>query len=223
MQPSGTLMWVWLTLVAILGAAAVSGVQLAVDRASAALTIAALQDRSSCPRCSTPLLARDVLPILSFALLHGRCRSCRALIPRRHFVGEVAGALAWALTVARVGIDWWLPVLMIAPLALVLPMLPAMRPAGPAWLLAALLPATGAALLALGVGGALSGDWALYVAAGLLGATAMLFALAAVRVSDGQRGKEAREQVETAPHAVGAGAAHSNPHAQGPGRTLPIE
>lgn len=183
MQPSGTLMWVWLALAAALGAAAVSGVQLAVDRASAGFTVASLRDRSSCPRCSTALLPRDVLPILSFALLRGRCRSCRALIPRRHFVGEVAGALAWALTAARVGIDWWLPVLMIAPLALVLPMLQAIRPAGPAWLLAALLPATGAALLALGVGGALSGDWALYVAAGLLGATSLLTALASVRLS----------------------------------------
>ena len=215
-------MWVWLALVAILGAAAVSGVQLAVDRASAGLTIAALQDRSSCPRCSTPLLARDVLPILSFALLHGRCRSCRAWIPRRHFVGEVAGALAWALTAARVGVGWWLPVLVVAPVALVLPMLPAMRPAGPAWLLAALLPTTGAALLALGVGGALSADWALYFAAGLLGATAMLFALASVRMGDARLGKETREQVESAPHTVSADVAPSNPHARGPGLTLPI-
>ena len=207
---------------AILGAAAVSGVQLAVDRASAGLTIAALQDRSSCPRCSTPLLARDVLPILSFALLRGRCRSCRALIPRRHFVGEVAGALAWALTAARVGVGWWLPVLMVAPMALVLPMLPAMRPAGPAWSLAALLPATGAALLALGMGGALSGDWTIYVAAGLPGATAMLFALAAVRMSDAQLGKDTRKQVEIATHGVGVGVAPSNPRAQGPEPTLPI-
>ena len=216
-------MWVWLALVGMLGAAAVSSLQLAVDRASAGLTIAALQDRSSCPRCSAPLLARDVLPILSFALLHGRCRSCRALIPGRHFVGEVAGALAWALTAAHVGVGWWLPVLVVAPVALVLPMLPAMRPAGPAWLLSALLPATGAALLALGVGGALSGDWVLYVTAGLLGATAMLLALAAVRMGDAQLGKDTREQVESPPHAVSAGVAPSNPHAQGPGLTLPIK
>lgn len=184
MQPSGTLLWVWLALVATLGAAAVSGVQLAVDRASAGLTIAALQDRSGCPRCSTPLLARDVLPILSFALLHGRCRSCRAWIPRRHFVGEVAGALAWTLTASRVGVGWWLPVLVVAPVALVLPILPAMRSAGTAWILAALLPATGAALLVLGVGGALSGDWAVYVAAGVLGTTAMLTALTVVRLGE---------------------------------------
>ena len=183
MQLSGILLWVWLALVVTLGAAAVSSVQLAVDRASARLPIAALRERSSCPRCSTPLLARDVLPILSFALLHGRCRCCLALIPRQHFVGEVAGAVAWALTAARVGVSRWLPVLVVAPVALVSPTLPAMRQVGPAWLLAALLPPTGAALLALAVGGALSGDWALYVAAGLLGAAAMLTALAADRLS----------------------------------------
>lgn len=118
MHPSGNLLWVWLALVAALGAAAVSGVQLAFDRATAHLTIAGLRNRSSCPRCSTPLVARDLVPILSFSALLGRCRSCRALIPRRHFVGEVAGAAAWALTAARVGVGWWLPLLLVAPLAL---------------------------------------------------------------------------------------------------------
>ena len=181
MQPSGTLLWVWLALVATLGAAAVSAMQLAVDRAAARLSIAALRERSCCAECTTPLPARDVVPILSYALLGGRCRSCGALIPRALFVGEVAGAAAWALTAARIGIGWWLPVLLVAPLALVLPLMPSMRSAGPSWLLGALLPTAGAALLSLGVGGALSGDWAVYVAAGLLGTTTMLTAVAAVR------------------------------------------
>lgn len=180
MHPSENLLSVWLTLVASLGAAAVSGVQLAVDRATAHLPIAGLRERSSCPRCSTRLLARDLVPILSFSALLGRCRSCRALIPRRHFVGEVAGAAAWALIAAGVGVGWWLPVLMVAPVVLVLPILPAMRQVGPAWLLASLLPATGAALLALGVGGALSGDWGVYFAAGVLGTAVMLSALAVI-------------------------------------------
>jgi hypothetical protein len=81
-----------------------------------------------------------------------------------------------------IGIGWWLPVLLVAPVALVLPLMPSMRSAGPSWLLAALLPAAGAALLSLGVGGALSGDWAVYVAAGLLGTATMLSAVVAVRL-----------------------------------------
>lgn len=187
MELSGVASWVWLTLTAALGAAAVSSVQLVADRASRRPTTAALRERSSCPECSTRLEARDLVPILSFALLLGRCRSCRAPIPRRHLAGEVAGAAAWALTATQVGVSWWLPPLLLAPLALVVPML---RPARPAWWLSALLTATGAALLSLGLGGALSADWTVYVAAGLLGTAAMLAALAVVSLGGSEPAPE---------------------------------
>jgi leader peptidase (prepilin peptidase)/N-methyltransferase len=196
-DPSGTASWVWLVLAAALGAAALSNVQLVTDRASASHSTGAQQGRSRCPGCATALQARDLVPILSFTVLMGRCRSCHAPIPRHHLVGELAGAVAWALTATEVGVNWWLPLLLVAPLILVLPVilvLPAMRRAGPAWLLTAVLPAAGAALLTLGLGGALSGDWAVYATAGLLGTASMLTALTAVRL--GVR-KQALEQVTT--------------------------
>lgn len=37
--------------------------------------------RSFCRNCNTPLAARDLVPILSFALSRGRCRHCGAPIP----------------------------------------------------------------------------------------------------------------------------------------------
>lgn len=191
MDPSGTASSMWMVLAAALGAAALSSVQLVADRASASHSTGSLQGRSRCPGCATALKAPDLVPILSFTVLMGRCRSCHAPIPRHHLVGELAGAVAWALTATEVGVNWWLPLLLVAPLSLVLP---TMRRAGPAWLLTALLPAAGAALLTLGLGGALSGNWAVYATAGLLGTVSMLTAVTAVRL--GER-KQALEQVTT--------------------------
>ena len=51
--------------------------------------------RSRCPRCGAQLRARDNLPLLSFLLLRGRCRQCKAPISWRYPLVEAAtgGAL----------------------------------------------------------------------------------------------------------------------------------
>lgn len=56
--------------------------------------------RSFCPACRTPIAWWDNLPILSYALLNGRCRACRARIPFRYplveaLTGAVFALLAW--------------------------------------------------------------------------------------------------------------------------------
>lgn len=49
---------------------------------------------SRCPRCGTPISARDNVPLLSYLLLRGRCRRCRAPIPARYpLVEGLTGAL----------------------------------------------------------------------------------------------------------------------------------
>jgi leader peptidase (prepilin peptidase)/N-methyltransferase len=52
---------------------------------------------SHCPHCRTPIAVRDNIPLLSFALLRGRCRSCGRHISWRYPLVELAIA---ALTVA---------------------------------------------------------------------------------------------------------------------------
>ena len=101
-----------------MGAAALSFVQVAVDRAGSGP--AGLLERSRCPRCEAQLRALDVLPIAGFVLLHGRCRGCRAPIPRRHLVGELVAALLWAAAVRLLGATVWLPLVLVAPLAALL-------------------------------------------------------------------------------------------------------
>jgi len=171
-------MVVWLEAVvaAVMGAAALSFVQLAVDRAGGSV---GLLGRSRCHRCATGLRAWEVLPIAGFLLLRGRCRSCGVAIPRRPLVGEVAVGVFWAATVVLLGPVVWLPVVLVAPLVVLLLRNP-VRAAGRA-LLAGLLPPVGVALLTLGFVGLLQGRWAVYGAGGLLGAVALFAGAAAAR------------------------------------------
>jgi leader peptidase (prepilin peptidase) / N-methyltransferase len=48
---------------------------------------------SACMSCGTPLAWYDNIPVLSYLLLRGRCRNCRATIPWRYPLVELVTAL----------------------------------------------------------------------------------------------------------------------------------
>jgi len=52
--------------------------------------------RSFCPSCKRQIPARENLPIVSYVLLGGRCRGCKAEIPVRYLVVEILTALLFA-------------------------------------------------------------------------------------------------------------------------------
>src|SRR6058998_3248019 len=56
--------------------------------------------------CATPLAWYDNVPLLSFALLRGRCRHCKAAIPWRYPLVEATTALLVAACVLRFGLTW---------------------------------------------------------------------------------------------------------------------
>jgi leader peptidase (prepilin peptidase)/N-methyltransferase len=58
-----------------------------------------LRPASHCPTCGTPVRPYDNIPILSYLLLRGRCRSCSATISRRYPLVEAltAGLCAGAV------------------------------------------------------------------------------------------------------------------------------
>ncbi|MBB5344162.1 leader peptidase (prepilin peptidase)/N-methyltransferase [Edaphobacter lichenicola] len=56
--------------------------------------------RSRCPECEEPIRWYDNIPLLSWALLRGRCRDCHTTIPWRYPLVELAMGL-WLLSVAR--------------------------------------------------------------------------------------------------------------------------
>jgi leader peptidase (prepilin peptidase)/N-methyltransferase len=60
---------------------------------------------SKCPNCGTPLKPRDNIPVVSWLLLRGRCRTCGEPISARYPLVELLTAVLYALTVVRLGAD----------------------------------------------------------------------------------------------------------------------
>ena len=56
--------------------------------------------RSKCPRCGTEIRAADNIPVLSWLLLRGRCRSCGAPISPEYPLIEAATAILFVLAAA---------------------------------------------------------------------------------------------------------------------------
>ena len=59
--------------------------------------------RSRCPQCNTPIAARDNIPVLSWLLLKGRCRHCKAPISSRYPAVEALTAVLSALVAWQYG------------------------------------------------------------------------------------------------------------------------
>jgi leader peptidase (prepilin peptidase)/N-methyltransferase len=59
---------------------------------------------SACPNCGKAIRAWDNLPLLSFAILRGRCRTCRWPIPWRYPAVELATAALFLLAYLRFGL-----------------------------------------------------------------------------------------------------------------------
>lgn len=74
--------------------------------------ISTILPRSRCPACGGIIEARDNLPVLSFLLLRGRCRHCRAPISWRYPVVEAANALLFVACAEVFGVS--LPALIAA-------------------------------------------------------------------------------------------------------------
>jgi leader peptidase (prepilin peptidase)/N-methyltransferase len=83
----------------VLGLAVGSFLNVAADRLPRGLSV--VTPRSHCDGCGRPLAGWEMIPILSYVLLRGRCRTCGVSIGLRVVVMEVMGAaialLAWRL------------------------------------------------------------------------------------------------------------------------------
>src|ERR1700686_3714191 len=70
------------------------------------LKVSVVRPRSGCPSCNSPISNRDNIPVLSWLLLRGRCRSCRAPISVRYPFVELATGVLFALAALRFGYSW---------------------------------------------------------------------------------------------------------------------
>jgi leader peptidase (prepilin peptidase)/N-methyltransferase len=66
--------------------------------------LSVVRPRSFCPGCDKRIAWYDNIPVLSYALLRGRCRHCHESIPWRYPVVEVATAIAFGICVAAFGL-----------------------------------------------------------------------------------------------------------------------
>lgn len=64
---------------------------------------------STCPSCSTPIANRDNIPVVSWVVLRGRCRTCHVRISAQYPLVELLTAALFAGAAARIGVNWALP------------------------------------------------------------------------------------------------------------------
>ncbi len=67
---------------------------------------------SHCLSCATPLRAYELVPLLSYVFLRGRCRTCYSYIPPRYFLVELTTGLLFLL-VATLHLPWFLTLLFL--------------------------------------------------------------------------------------------------------------
>lgn len=129
---------------------------------------------SACPQCHQSIAARDNVPVLSWLVLRGRCRHCRAPIPARYPLVEALTGAVW------LALGWWA----LGPQGLdpLLPLLLVLGSAGVALSVidldhhrlpnAIVLPLYPVTVAGLALAGVLSGQWP--VGPTLAGASAWL-------------------------------------------------
>ncbi len=90
----------WFFVVAV-GASVGSFLNVCIHRLPRHLSI--VHPGSACPSCGRPIVWHDNVPLLSYILLRGRCRHCRAPISWRYPLVEASTALLFALLFAKHG------------------------------------------------------------------------------------------------------------------------
>ncbi|MGI6334713.1 MAG: prepilin peptidase [Saccharofermentanales bacterium] len=89
---------IWIIFFALSGLLIGSFLNVCIYRLPAGLTI--VRGRSFCPKCRHDLAALDLIPVLSYLLLGGRCRYCAAPIAARYMWVELLTGSYYALSAA---------------------------------------------------------------------------------------------------------------------------
>lgn len=79
------------TAIFLFGLAFGSFLNVCIHRLPQGLSV--VRPRSACPQCHAPVRALDNIPVLSWLLLRGRCRACKAAISPRYILVELLTAL----------------------------------------------------------------------------------------------------------------------------------
>ncbi|MFA5135074.1 MAG: prepilin peptidase [Patescibacteria group bacterium] len=89
-------------LIVLLGFAVGSFLNAVIYRLHAGVSF--MRGRSYCPRCKHDLAAKDLVPVVSFVLLRGKCRYCHKPISWQYPLVEFSTAVLFVLLYAQFGI-----------------------------------------------------------------------------------------------------------------------
>lgn len=111
---------VLLTVTALLGLAAGSFLNVLVIRTHRATS--PWRGRSVCTNCGHALAWFDLIPLVSFTALRGRCRYCQAVLSWQYPIVEAGTAALFALVTRQYGLTWvavlgWLVVALMISIA----------------------------------------------------------------------------------------------------------
>lgn len=100
-----------LVYAALLGAAVGSFLNVVIARLPSGLSL--VRPRSRCPKCESAIAWYDNVPLVSWLVLAGKCRACRAPISPRYPLVEALTAVLFVAVWLRFGWSWelalWLP------------------------------------------------------------------------------------------------------------------
>ena len=66
-----------------------------------------VEGKSMCPGCGHTLYSKDLIPIISWISLKGKCRYCGGRISVRYTVVEVLGGISAVVLTLLLGINLW--------------------------------------------------------------------------------------------------------------------
>jgi prepilin signal peptidase PulO-like enzyme (type II secretory pathway) len=81
--------------------------------------ISIVTPRSHCPACKTPLKTRELVPVLSWAVQRGRCRTCGTFTGWRYLLIELLTGFAVMTAFTLIGFTF----LLILPVILIITMI----------------------------------------------------------------------------------------------------
>lgn len=96
---------------AVLGLAVGSFLNVVIHRVPRRESV--VKPRSRCPGCGTELASRDNIPVVSWLLLRGRCRTCSTPISARYPAVEIGCAVLFAAMALRFPDQWSLPAFLV--------------------------------------------------------------------------------------------------------------
>jgi leader peptidase (prepilin peptidase)/N-methyltransferase len=86
----------------LLGISTGSFLNVVADRVPQGQSI--IKPPSHCFNCGHVLVWKDMLPVVSYLILHGRCRYCHSIISSRSFIVEIITGLLFVLAYIRFGL-----------------------------------------------------------------------------------------------------------------------